>query len=329
MLIDAFPGFNEVELAKFRIDYLWNSVDRFIIAESILTHSGLKKPLYFSRWLETNSFYRSKVSILIVELDDSKTAWEREIRQREKLAKYLIEKFPKSRFIFSDLDEIPSLEQVNEFLEKDVECKFPTPVYTRYANFKIITQRVWSRGVMGDQKTLSRPNGARFEDLKKLETKHFGIHLSSLNIRSERIFEKLQSFAHEEFDIKELKSKEVLDFADLFAVDHLGRFDSFGNGLLSVESPEQFTGIQRRIWEEHPNWFLLSTDRKSHTQRVFASFLLSVITKSRLRRYVHKLIVKDLKLKPSEYILASGILVFHFSLHILRLCKRKIVSLKN
>ena len=40
MVIDAFPGFNEVELAEFRITYLKDVVDKVIIAESELTHSG-------------------------------------------------------------------------------------------------------------------------------------------------------------------------------------------------------------------------------------------------------------------------------------------------
>ena len=55
MVIDAFPGFNEVELAEFRISYLKDVVDKVIIVESELTHSGLSKPLYFANWLANQS----------------------------------------------------------------------------------------------------------------------------------------------------------------------------------------------------------------------------------------------------------------------------------
>ena len=55
MVIDAFPGFNEIELAAFRINYLSESVDLVVIAEAKLTHSGIEKPLYFKNWIRDQS----------------------------------------------------------------------------------------------------------------------------------------------------------------------------------------------------------------------------------------------------------------------------------
>ena len=44
-LIDAFIFFNEVELLKFRLQYLSDVVDYFIIAESNRTFTGKNKEL--------------------------------------------------------------------------------------------------------------------------------------------------------------------------------------------------------------------------------------------------------------------------------------------
>ena len=50
-LIDAFIFFNEVELLKFRLQYLSDVVDYFIISESNYTHSGKSKPYYLDEIL--------------------------------------------------------------------------------------------------------------------------------------------------------------------------------------------------------------------------------------------------------------------------------------
>ena len=42
-LIDAFLFFNEVELLKFRLQYLSEVVDYFIIVEATHTHTGKEK----------------------------------------------------------------------------------------------------------------------------------------------------------------------------------------------------------------------------------------------------------------------------------------------
>lgn len=56
LTIDAFPGFNEIDLAAFRIKFLAGVVDRVVIAECHLTQSGKTKPLYFSKWLSSCEF---------------------------------------------------------------------------------------------------------------------------------------------------------------------------------------------------------------------------------------------------------------------------------
>ena len=47
LAIDCFTFFNELELLEFRLKLLDATVDRFVIAESNITHSGKPKPYYF------------------------------------------------------------------------------------------------------------------------------------------------------------------------------------------------------------------------------------------------------------------------------------------
>ena len=92
MIIDAFPGYNELELANFRINYLSDFVDLTVIAEARLTQSGLEKPLYFTKWLsEQNSVVKEKVRVIEVPLITSSTSWEREIYTLEFLFRYIKE----------------------------------------------------------------------------------------------------------------------------------------------------------------------------------------------------------------------------------------------
>jgi beta-1,4-mannosyl-glycoprotein beta-1,4-N-acetylglucosaminyltransferase len=46
-IYDCFTYFNEDQLLKLRLETLWDVVDCFVICESILSHTGQKKPINF------------------------------------------------------------------------------------------------------------------------------------------------------------------------------------------------------------------------------------------------------------------------------------------
>ena len=46
-IVDCFIFYNEIKLLQFRMNYLYDYVDHFILVESSLTHSGNPKPFYF------------------------------------------------------------------------------------------------------------------------------------------------------------------------------------------------------------------------------------------------------------------------------------------
>ena len=49
MIVDAVTFLNEKELVELRIKYLSDIVDRFLVVEADVTHTGKKKKMEFSR----------------------------------------------------------------------------------------------------------------------------------------------------------------------------------------------------------------------------------------------------------------------------------------
>ena len=61
MLIDAFTFFNELDLLEARLEYLYDTVDHFIIVESDISHSGKIKPFYY---LENQNRFKKRMKNL-------------------------------------------------------------------------------------------------------------------------------------------------------------------------------------------------------------------------------------------------------------------------
>ena len=127
-IFDCFMFFDEEMLLDFRLNYLNDYVDKFVIVESKYTHSGKKRDLMF----DTDKFkkFKNKISYIIVdqepkEIDevldedneDTKNskyilnAAKRENYQRNFIQQGLKGSEPNDIILVSDLDEIPNLEE--------------------------------------------------------------------------------------------------------------------------------------------------------------------------------------------------------------------------
>lgn len=239
MVIDAFPGFNEIELAAFRINYLSESVDLVVIAEAKLTHSGIEKPLYFKNWIRDQSAdLKSRVVVIEVPLVNLKSSWEREIFTREYLRDFLLREYPDSKIILSDLDEIPSIEQVNNFRNKSGIFHFHTPTFVRNINWQLKDQhKDWARGVMCEVRLNIHPNGGRFvKDFPRIEGAP-GAHFSWLQINQGLMGNKLQATAHTELNQNFRTSESLIHYCNFYRIDHLGRSRVKGFGLFRIVYP--------------------------------------------------------------------------------------------
>lgn len=112
---DCFPFFNEIELLKARFDELNDSVDYFVLVESVETQRGDPKPLYFKENRHLFEKYLPKVIHVIVdERHPEMGLWEREHFQRNCILRGLKSCEPSDVIIISDLDEIPRSSVINQ-----------------------------------------------------------------------------------------------------------------------------------------------------------------------------------------------------------------------
>ena len=285
MLIDSFLIFDEIDLAIFRIEYLSEFVDKIVIAESTLTHSGELKPLYFQEALSQGLISRAHdIEVLNLDLSDFSDSWSREIASREKLIDHIVKKFPHTRFINSDVDEIPSLQSVELFLNSPIgNYHFRTQTYYRYANWALLDSHAnWNRGVFGYSESPFPRNGGRFTKLPTVNAPEKGAHLSYVGRKAQSISRKLESFAHVELNKQYLKSREYIEFVDRYAVDHLGRSRNLGFGILKIIPEKEFTSIHRKLYEDHQDFFRFLPRKPSIVTRFLASITCSIIANDRI-----------------------------------------------
>jgi beta-1,4-mannosyl-glycoprotein beta-1,4-N-acetylglucosaminyltransferase len=276
--IDGFLAFNEIDLCLFRINHLRGVVDRFVIAESSVSHSGQKKELFFQNWFKKNIDFYPDVIVLNVNLEHFSDSWSREIHTREYLESWIFETFPDSNYSLSDLDEIPSRDQVESMIGRRQYFHFRTPTYYRKLNLKLIDKHVlWSRGVMGHTSLQRLPNGGRFSDIPTLESKNHGSHFSYLVKSNQGISAKLEGFAHIELNRSLLKTDTFLKFVDDYQIDHLGRFMEPGSGLLEFVPQNEFTVMQKELFSMYPDFAAILETPRSKQARLFASFIVTVI----------------------------------------------------
>ncbi len=129
-IFDCFMFFDEEMLLDFRLNYLNEYVDKFIIVESSYTHSGDKRKLLFD--INKYKKFKDKISYIVVnqepkeiskvlKTDDEDTknskyilnAAKRENYQRNCIQEGLKDADPTDMILISDLDEVPNLEQNN------------------------------------------------------------------------------------------------------------------------------------------------------------------------------------------------------------------------
>lgn len=129
-VFDTFTYFNEDLILDIRLNQLNEFVDKFVIVESIFTHSGERKKLNF----DIKSFKKFSDKIIYVVLDDkpnnylsissdeSKESITRkkivnalilENYQRNGIQKGIVEADEKDLILISDVDEIPKLNSIN------------------------------------------------------------------------------------------------------------------------------------------------------------------------------------------------------------------------
>jgi len=137
-IYNIFTFFDEVELLKFRIEYLKDVVDYFVIVEADQTFSGLPKQQNFSFDLfpdlkdKIRYYYISypeninfPVRVTEHSNPNNEKAWAREWYSRSRLSDGLFDAQPEDLILLSDVDEITYAEvlqpQNKEYLSQQLD----------------------------------------------------------------------------------------------------------------------------------------------------------------------------------------------------------------
>ena len=268
-IYDCFTYFNEDRLLQLRLETLWNTVDYFVICESVLTFSGNSKPINFK--IENFKKYESKIRYLLIKDFPFKSddPWVYEGYQRNYLINGLHDASSNDWVILSDLDEIPNPIALAKFNPKrflrarlvqlgyayfmnNLHVDGSAPVFwnkaklTTYSNLKNVFKNM-------DSLREYRPKGflrgvKRFFVNKVLTQSLYdaGWHFTWMGSVDDMLL-KLESFSHQEFNVSRYKDraailKKIRSGRDLLDRDFSYRLMPLDEGLPTYISkhPESF-----------------------------------------------------------------------------------------
>ena len=242
-IFDCFMFYDEEMLLDIRLNTLDKFIDKFIIVESMFTHSGKKRELIFD--IKKFQKFKDKINYLVVEslpkgiepinsydADDIKeskiilNAYRREHHQRNSILNLLKSAEPNDQVIISDVDEIPNLENINFNEIKNKIILFNQKMF--YYKFNLILENMnWHGSKSCKMKNLISPQWLRDVKDKKYplwridalfsEKKYNDVFFVQdggwhfTNIKTpEEIDKKLRSYLHHiEYDQSNISAKEI------------------------------------------------------------------------------------------------------------------------
>lgn len=228
-IFDCFTYFNEEEMLRVRFEELGDIVDHFVIVEASETFTGKEKPFYLDQlpnWAKKweDKIIRIKIHFNSPDLSTVKSPWEREHYQRNAIRFGLDKAEADDIVIISDADEIISSNTINQL--KLVETPARLDVKQYFWNYNWQVPQHCNQG--------ARPIVARFKDLENHSCQELragdwhtipdaGWHFSFFG-ETEKIKNKIESFAHTEYDITEYKNDEAILYRMNNGIDPFDRF---------------------------------------------------------------------------------------------------------
>lgn len=278
-IYDCFPFNDEVNILKTRITYLEPVVRYFVIAESNQTFSGIPKNYYADEvidgsGIDKSRFIRVKYKFpesLIRTARESGNRWPLERFARNSLSQVIQEMDPGNCVILSDVDEIPSKDQIIKAANLPILTRVSTPEYYGKANWKKRGADPWLTVKIGPSQYFTDLNQVRYSVVPITHGVE-GAHFSDMYTEVQEIKRKAKSSAHSEFDLPDETLQAISIYANQYKVDHRGRFFRKGMGLVNVT---QVLNEQQKLLASFAPELLDNTFTPSYFRRVCASYNLS------------------------------------------------------
>lgn len=260
-VIDTFVFGGELDLLKLRLDYLYDSVDHFVICESDKTHSGEQKELFYLSNLDRFKKYENKIHYVVFSPDTNNMDlstnpekpfetdfWKLEREQRNIIKHKVVElSNNKSLILHSDLDEIPNKLKFDELWE--VVKNSPNQIIslfqpTYYYSPTCLLDIDWYGTVAFNSETLSNLDDYYTARDVRFNSRPFqdgGWHFSFF-MTPEKIQHKILTYAHQEFNLPEITDINNIKSKIYNGLDVLNRPDVKINKLseISSEFPIEF-----------------------------------------------------------------------------------------
>ncbi|WP_095684235.1 hypothetical protein [Candidatus Planktophila versatilis] len=306
-IYDCFMFNDEVDVLTFRINYYRHVVDQFVVAESSTSFSGVKKQVQAAKIFERSGLTQDRYKI--IEYEPSK----------EMIANASVDRWPIERFarnslkvannelessdivLLSDVDEIASTGQIQRHVNSLEIVSLLTPLYYRKANWLSIQGKGWHTFKIGPAHLFNDLNQIRYSKTN-VEKAMPGAHLSYLALSPSDIVSKAKNSAHREFEINHDVANGLLRFSDQFQIDHLGRFDRKGFGLLTPIGYEDLGGVGREFFLEFPEYFDFTNSSSNRITRMAAALAVSKAWESGITgEPIHFRVIEVFGAIPTQY----------------------------
>lgn len=270
--------YNGEAIIDFRLRYLYNYVDKFIIVENLYTHSGKKKDDYYyninkdkfkefedkiifiplDHYLPTGEEYQKIINIInYVKFIELKDSWICEMYQRNYIQYKLKELFNEPYIIFvCDIDEIPKLglyKQIKNDYNKLDDGVHLEMSYLLYGFDWKKTNSWYHSFVINDKGANKYPFSLVRLTNWNTFYKNVGWHISYYSSIKE-IKRKLHSFTHTEFDKEEFTNEEYIKNC---VKNGLGLHDRNEDIIKTEEKelPENYKEIDMKMRIKYPEKF--------------------------------------------------------------------------
>lgn len=204
MIYDCIIFFNSIELLLLRLMTLYDTVDRFVVVESGMSHIREPKKYYYEENLELfNDFCDKIIYVKILEMPSDKPN-ENEAYQRNCISQGIESASEEDYIMVSDEDEIPSAEAIKEGLGLD-KFKIRQKLFYYYVN--CLQNQEWDGPVLMKKKFFTSGQLSRNTRNYEIPVVYGGWHYSFLG-GVERIKLKLKSFSEQGVNTPDVNNDE-------------------------------------------------------------------------------------------------------------------------
>lgn len=224
-IYDCFTYYNESNIIQIRFEELDDVVDYFVVVESSQTFTGKPKPFYFDDLPSWVDKWKDRIIRVKIDFPDGmESSWEREHFQRNSIVNGLGGLTYSDVVIISDADEVPRASILKDITKYTIPSRLDVKQYFWNYNWQSPDHcNQGSRPVVCGRMNLeiSTCQQLRSRDLPVIP--NAGWHFSFFG-ETERIQNKIESFAHIEYDSDEFKNYDnILSRIDN-GIDPFNRF---------------------------------------------------------------------------------------------------------